>query len=117
MTNRRRFIAGAGFALLSVKSLPAGAQTAPARVASRDLIIRSGPGAVPHRHDLRIRRCLLDAPPLRGVKLTSSEALFHTHEVTLTRGDLLTVRRGGTVRAVGGSHTFVIALATNRRRA
>ena len=49
--------------------------------------------------------------PPRGVKLESTRALFHTHEVELTQEQLVTVNQGGAVTKIGGSHLFVIALA------
>jgi hypothetical protein len=37
-------------------------------------------------------------------------SLFHTHNVVLSQEQLIAVNHGGTVTALGGSHTFVIAL-------
>lgn len=112
--NRRTFIAGAGVALLTAQCLPSIAQASSASAGSEatgNLIIRSGQGFVPHTHDLLIPCAVLRVPPLRGVKLETTSALFHTHEVVLTQQQLIAVSQGGTVTATGGSHSFVIALA------
>lgn len=79
------------------------------------LAIRSGPGFVPHAHDLLITFALLRAPPGHGVVLTTTHAMFHTHDVALTQAQLRLVALGGTVTTTGGSHTFVIALARAMR--
>jgi len=112
-TDRRRLIKGAGVALLTAQCLPSISQASGHSrcAAAENLIIRSGPGFVPHTHDLLIPYAVLNAPPRQGVKLESTRALFHTHEVVLTQEQLIVVNRGGTVTASGGSHSFVIASA------
>ena len=113
--DRRRFINGVGVALLTVQVLPwiahASASPSDGNIAAENLIIHSGPGFVPHTHDLLVPYALLKAPPREGVKLESTMSLFHTHDVVLTQEQLIVVNHGGTVTAVGGSHSFVIALA------
>jgi hypothetical protein len=79
--------------------------------AAGNLIIQSGLGFVPHTHDLLIPHAVLRVPPRQGVKLVSTVALFHAHDVVLTREQLIVVSQGGTITAIGGSHSFVIALA------
>ncbi len=117
--DRRRFIkraGGVGVALLSVQWLPSIAQSSASSADASDesdknLIIHSGPGFVPHTHDLLIPYAVLSAPPIRGIKLQSTSALFHTHDVVLSERQLIAVNHGKTITAFGGSHTFVIALA------
>ena len=112
--DRRRFINGVGVALLTVQVLPwiahASASPSDGNIAAENLIIHSGPGFVPHTHDLLVPYALLKAPPREGVKLESTMSLFHTHDVVLSQEQLIAVNHGGTVTALGGSHTFVIAL-------
>jgi len=62
-------------------------------------------------HDLLIPFAILKAPPREGVALTTTEALLHRHTIGLTREQLITVNRGGTVTQKASSHLFVIALA------
>ena len=110
--DRREFINGVGGAVLTVQCLPLiGCSSGADDESDEYLIIRSGPGFVPHTHDLLIPYAVLDAPPPEGVKLVSSRAMFHTHDVALTREQLVTVNQGGIVTAIGGSHRFVIALS------
>lgn len=112
--DRRGLIKDAGLVLLTAQLLPSiarasegspGAGADPAEA----LIIRSGPGFVPHTHDLWIPSAVLRAPPAEGVKLISTMARGHTHEVALSHDELALVNGGGTVSVKGGSHTFVIA--------
>jgi len=112
--SRRRFMTGAGFALLAADLLPllgcsAGRASTDAKAAAGNLIIRSGQGFVPHTHDLWIPYAILSAPPAQGVTLTSTMARGHTHEVFLSHDQLAQVNRGGAVSVRGGSHRFVIA--------
>jgi hypothetical protein len=114
--DRRGFIKGVGVAVLTVQCLPlvactSGNSPSDGNDAAENLIIHSSPGFVPHTHDLRIPYAVLNAPPLEGVELESTRALFHTHDVVLTREQLIVVSQGGTVTAIGGSHHFVIELA------
>jgi hypothetical protein len=112
--DRRRFIAGAGVAILTVQCLSllahaSGNSPSDSSEAADNLIIHSGPGFIPHSHDLLIPYAALSAPPLQGVTLESTRALFHTHDVVLTQEELSAVSHGGTVTKIGGSHLFVIA--------
>jgi hypothetical protein len=114
--DRRGLIKGVGVALLTVQLLPsiAYASEGPPDDSNdfdENLIIRSGPGFVPHTHDLWIPYVILRTPPPQGVTLISTKARDHTHEVVLSHDQLATVNQGGTVSAKGGSHTFVIAMA------
>lgn len=114
--DRRTFIEGVGVAVLTVQMLPliancSGSSPTEGNEDADNLIIHSGPGFVPHVHDLLIPYAVLRAPPLEGVKLESTRALFHTHELVLTHEQLIVVSQGGTVTEKGGSHLFVIALA------
>jgi len=111
--DRREFIKGAGVAVLTVQCLPLIACGSPSdgSEAADNLVIHSGPGFVPHTHDLLIPYAVLKAPPAQGVALDSTRALFHTHKMVLTQEQLITVSQGGAVTLIGGSHQFVIALA------
>ena len=113
--DRREFIQGVGVAVLTVQCLPlmahaSGDSAGDGNEAADNLIIHSGPGRIPHVHDLLIPYAVLNAPPLQGVEFESTRALFHTHDVVLTQEQLIIVNHGGTVTAIGGSHRFVIAL-------
>ncbi len=110
-TDRRGFIKGVGGALLTVQSLSSMAHASGGVPSAASLAIRSGHGFVPHTHELLIPYAVLHVPPPRGVKLLSTSALFHAHDVVLTKQQLTVVNQGGTVIVTGGSHTFVIALA------
>jgi hypothetical protein len=114
--DRRRFIKGAGVAILTLQCLPliahaSGSSPSDDNEAADNLIIHSGPGFIPHAHDLLIPYAVLNLPPLQGVTLETTQALFHTHDVVLTQEQLIIVNQGGTVTAKGGSHLFVIASA------
>src|SRR5205085_1204610 len=82
--------------------------------AGGNLIIQSGPGLFDHVHDLLIPYALLKAPPLKGVQLTSTQAMLHQHNITLTQKELTIVNQGGTVTQKASSHRFVIALAQGK---
>jgi hypothetical protein len=117
--DRRTFVKGVGFAVLTVQMLPwiaraSGNSPRDAIEPADNLIIHSGPGLMSHVHDLLIPYAVLEAPPLRGVELTTTKALFHTHEIVLTQEQLMTVSQGGTVTEKRSSHRFVIVL-TNRQ--
>lgn len=114
--DRRRFVKQVGLAVLSVQVLPlvAGAETnSPS--ADDGLMIHSGPGAFGHVHELLVPFAALREPPRDGVQLISTKALLHTHSVSLTQQELVTVNQGGTVTKKSSSHRFVIALASNQR--
>ena len=113
--DRRRFIQGAGVAILTV-ACASGDSRGDGNQAAENLIIHSGPGKVPHTHDLLIPYAVLNVPPLQGVKLESTRALFHTHDVVLSQEQLILVKQGGTVTEIGGSHLFVIALAPAKEK-
>lgn len=114
--DRRQFIKGVGVAALTVQGLPliahaSGNPPGDGNEAADNLIIHSGPGFVPHTHDLLIPYAVLNAPPPEGVRLETTRGLLHTHDVVLTQEELVSVNQGGMVTAQGGSHLFVIALA------
>lgn len=114
--DRREFVAGIGMAVLTVQCLPlmAHASASPTRSGKEsadDLVIQSGPGLFRHVHELRIPYAVLNAPPPQGVKLTSTEALYHQHNIALSQRELAAVKQGGTVTQKASSHIFVIALA------
>jgi hypothetical protein len=114
--DRREFMKGVGFAVLTVQCLPLiahASENSPSgsTAAADNLIIHSSSGFVPHVHDLLIPYAVLKAPPLQGVELKTTQALFHAHKVMLTQKELITVNQGGTVIQKASSHLFVIALA------
>jgi len=113
--DRRRFLKGVGLVVLTVQSLPlighASANWPDDQDTGHDLIIHSGPGLISHVHDLVIPYAVLNAPPPKGIELTTTQALLHRHTVALTRDQLLIVSRGGTITKKASSHVFAIALA------
>jgi hypothetical protein len=114
--DRRVFIKGVGFAVLTVRCVPliahaSGDSPHDANGAADNLIIHSSSGFVPHVHDLLIPYAVLNAPPVQGVELTTTQAMFHAHKVALTQKQLVTVSQGGTVTQKASSHLFVITLA------
>jgi hypothetical protein len=115
-SDRRKFIKGVGLAVLIVQCLPliahaSGNPPSDRKEAADNLIIQSGPGLLQHVHDLLIPYAVLKAPPVQGVELTTTQALFHRHNIALTRKELIIVNNGGTVTQKASSHLFVIALA------
>ena len=118
--DRRTFVRGVGMAVLTVQCLPLMAD-APAHPATDgtdnpdDLIVHSGPGLFRHVHDLRIPYAVLNAPPPQGIKLTTTESLYHQHNIALTQGELAIVKQGGTVTQKASSHIFVIELARKQK--
>jgi hypothetical protein len=111
--DRREFIKGVGVAVVTVQCLPlvacaSGDSPSDGKEAAENLIIHSGPGFVPHTHDLLIPYTVLNAPPAQGVALSSTRALFHTHDFVLTQEELIRVSQGGAVSKIGGSHLFLI---------
>jgi hypothetical protein len=120
-SNRRTFMQGVGLAVLTVHCLPliahaSGNPPTDGNEAADNLIIQSGPGLFHHVHDLLIPFALLKTPPLKGVELMTTQAMFHRHNIVLTREQLTTVDQGGTVTQKASSHLFVIALAKRQNR-
>ena len=119
---RREFVEGLGFAVLTVLSLPRSAHASGnlpngGSESADSLAIHSSPGLVSHVHDLLIPYAVLKAPPRQGVELTTTRALFHRHTIVLTQEQLILVNQGGTVTQKASSHLFVIALATRQDHA
>ena len=114
--DRRTFVKGVGFAVLTVQCLSliscaSGKSPGYENRAADNLIIHSRGGFPPHVHDLLIPYALLNAPPSQGVELKTTQAMLHSHKVALTQKELITVNQRGTVTAKGGSHLFVITSA------
>jgi len=114
--DRRKFIKGVGFAVLTAQCLSliacaSGNSPSDGNQAADNLIIHSSAGTFSHVHDLLIPYAVLNAPPLQGVELKTTQAMFHMHQVVLTQEQLITVKHGGTVNQKAGSHLFAIALA------
>ena len=119
--DRRQFVKGVGVAALTVQFLPLTAHASEqspgdGREAADNLIIHLGPGLGSHVHDLLIPYAVLSAPPVQGVELNTTQAMLHRHTVVLTREQLMTVNRGGTVTGKVSSHRFVITLANRQDR-
>src|SRR5262245_16343448 len=91
-SDRRTFIRGVGIAVLTVQCLP---------------LIAHASGRPP----LLIPYAVLKTPPPNGVKITTTQAMFHRHNIALTQKELTIVNQGGTVTQKASSHLFVIALA------
>lgn len=119
MRDRRDFLKNLGYAVLTVQSLPLVAHASGVVTLDsgpdEDLIIHSGPGLISHVHDLLIPHALLQAPPPKGVELTTTQSLWHRHSIALTQEQLVTVQRGGTVTKKASSHLFAIALSKGAR--
>lgn len=116
--DRRTFLQGLGFAVLAVQALAlmgceSGDPPLTEKTRDNNLVLQSSPGKFDHVHELVIPYALLQTPPSEGVKLLSSKAFFHHHEIALTQEDLNTVNQGGTVTRKASSHLFVIALASD----
>jgi hypothetical protein len=114
--DRRKFIKGVGFAVLTAQSLSliacaSGNSPSDGNQAADNLIIHSSAGTFSHAHDLLIPYAVLNAPPLQGIELKTTKAMFHMHQVALTQEQLIIMNQGGTVNQKAGSHVFVIALA------
>jgi hypothetical protein len=114
--DRRKFIKGVGFAVLTAQSLSliacaSGNPPGGGDKAADNLIIQSSSGTLSHVHDLLIPYAILNAPPLQGIELKTTQAMFHMHQVVLTQEQLIIVNQGGTVTQKAGSHLFVIAVA------
>ena len=117
--DRRQFFRGVGVAVLTVQFLPliahaSGNTSRDGNEAADSLIIHLGPGLASHVHDLLIPLAVLEAPPVQGVELKTTQALFHRHTVVLSQEQLMIVNRGGTVTGKASSHLFVIALANRQ---
>ncbi|MEO6391570.1 MAG: hypothetical protein ABIP75_06935 [Pyrinomonadaceae bacterium] len=114
--DRRKFIKGLGFAVLTAQCLSlinCASENSPSEghQAVDNLIIHSSSGTLSHVHDLLIPYAILSAPPFQGVELKTTQAMFHRHPVVLTQEQLKVVNQGGSVTQKAGSHLFVIALA------
>ena len=114
--DRRKFIKGVGFAVLTAQCLSliacaSGNSPSDGNQAADNLIIHSTAGTFSHVHDLLIPYAVLNAPPLQGIELKTTKAMFHMHQVVLTQEQLIIMNQGGTVNQKAGSHLFVIALA------
>jgi hypothetical protein len=117
--DRRKFIKGVGFAVLTAQCLSliacaSGNSSSHGNKAVDNLIIQSSAGTFSHVHDLLIPYAVLKAPPLQGIELKTTKAMFHMHQVVLTQEQLIIMNQGGTVNQKAGSHLFVIALANRQ---
>lgn len=119
--DRRTFLAGVGVAVLTMQCLPlslhaSGGTSEHVDDDHDDLTVHLSPGFMSHEHDLLIPYALLTAPPIKGVELTTTQALLHRHTVALTQEQLITVNQGGSVTGRASSHRYVIALANRPDR-
>jgi hypothetical protein len=118
-TERREFLLVLGYAVLAVHVLPLTAcDSTPEAAPPDNLTVTSSSNSklgawAAHSHLLHVPLRLLRTPPRGGVTLSTTRKFFHSHEVTLTEAQLLTVARGETVEvaASGGAHTFAIQWA------
>ena len=114
--DRREFVQGLGFAVLTVLSVPriahaSGSPPDESNEGADSLTIHSSPGLVSHVHDVLIPYAVLKAPPRQGMEFTTTQALFHRHNIVLTQEQLSLVNQGGTVTKKASSHLFVITLS------
>ena len=98
--DRRKFIKGVGFAVLTAQCLSltacaSGNSPGDGNQAADNLIIHSSAGTFSHVHDLLIPYAVLNAPPLQGIELKTTKAMFHMHQVALTQEQLIIMKQGG----------------------
>ena len=131
---RREFLKALGFAFLTLEVLPSrvNANTInknfspehddpefPPKIDQNQLVINSGLGFIPHRHDLMISMDLLAAPPSEGVRLKTTITAFHYHMVDLSQQQLETIKNGQAVvlrDSTVGEHLFMIYLPKQIRK-
>lgn len=123
---RRGFLTKIGFVLLAMEVQPliANAQNNdqtrdrhepeyPPYVDQAHLVINSGLGFLPHRHELLIPISVFSNPPRQGVELRTTKNYHHTHAVKLTIQEIIKIKNGEEVvvkDATVGEHTFKIYL-------
>ncbi len=119
---RRDFLKALGFAILTLEVLPTQAHSfSPDHddpenlptIAGDQLVINSGLGFIPHRHDLLIPMDLLTNPPAEGVQLKTTLIAFHYHVVELNQQQLFDIQNGNEVDlrdSTVGEHMFKIYL-------
>jgi len=118
-SRRREFLGFLGFAALSVQLLPLmGCETESEAAPADSLAVTSSRASklgdwAAHTHVLYVPLSLFTAPPREGVTLSSTRTYLHSHQVQLTRDQLVAVARGGTVLVVDLSeaHTYSLRLA------
>ena len=119
ISQRRQFLKLLGYAALSVQILSLTEEATAAEAAPADsLAVTSSRGSrlgrwAYHSHVLYVPLELFRAPPQPGVTLSTTWTFLHSHEVTLTQAQLVTVARGGSVRVneSSGVHSFSIELS------
>ena len=118
-SQRRRFLKLLGYAALSVQILPlTGCSSSVEPPPADSLAVTSSRNSkvgrwADHSHILYVPLRLFRAPPPEGASLTTTRTFLHTHEVALTRAQLVAVARGGAVQVkdTNGTHTFSIELS------
>src|SRR5262245_61953582 len=116
-SHRRQFLKLMALAALSVQLLPTQGASAGETAPADSLAVTSSRNSklgrwAYHSHVLYLPLRLFRAPPRGGVTLSTTWAFLHSHEVTLTEAQLITVARGGKVdvKESSGVHTFSIGL-------
>lgn len=115
---RRKFLELSGYAALSFQLLPLMTACAAGKAPADSLTVTSSQGSklghwADHSHLLYVPLKLFQDPPPKGVTLSTTRTYLHSHDVALTREQLVTVARGGAlrVRDTSGTHEFAIELA------
>ena len=115
-SRRREFLGLLGYAALSVQLLPlTGCDSAVEEAPPDSLAVTSSRASklgqwAAHTHLLYVPLQSFRAPPEQGLALSTTRKFFHSHEVILTRAQLVTVAGGGAVEVTdsAGAHTFSI---------
>lgn len=102
MMERRVFLRNVGLAILSIQVLPRVAAHADdgeqePYLSDEALVVQSGDGFVPHKHDLMIPLRDLENPPAEGIKIKTERKFAHFHYVELTQEQLGAIYKGETV--------------------
>lgn len=114
---RREFLELSGYAALSVRLLPLMTGCAAEKAPADSLTVTSSPASklghwADHSHLLYVPLKLFRDLPPEGVTLSTTRTYLHSHDVALTREQLVTVAQGGAVRVMDttGTHEFAIEL-------
>ncbi len=104
---RRQFLKTLGVSVVTLQVIPVLLKKASAQMNSpefncgAELNILSGPSAYAplpgHFHYLNIETAIFKNPPTQGVKIMTSIAYLHQHQVILSQEQLLKVAQGDTI--------------------
>ena len=118
---RREFLIGLGAALLVPAALAAvsgcsssSSSPSPAESFNIDSSTGTAPGGYPHSHIVAVLFADLSSAPAAGVTYLTSSAESHSHQVTLSKSDLLDIQEGKTrsessTVVSGHQHTFALS--------